>query len=435
LSDPSRSQGCPEYDLISRRRFLGLGASALAAASLPAWLPRVALADIGSPAGSAARDVLVSISLRGGADGLTLCAPFGDDGYYALRPTLAVPRPDSSSPNRALDLDGFFGFPPSLYPLVDLYQDGKLLVIHATGLPIRTRSHFSAMFLTEVGQPAPPSSRVNGWIAEHLQAVPPARVDAVLRAVANGVGLPRSLVGAPATVPVRDLAASGFAGDPGTVAARRRALSAMYAAAPNPLRTTAGSTLLTVDLLEKIRYTSYQPAGSAVYPDDELGRALKSTAALVKAGLGVEAATIECGGWDSHSDQGPFDGGMALLMKSLAEGLTAFHADLFANGPTNVVVVVQSEFGRNAWENGSRGADHGHAGVMLVLGGSVAGGRVLTRWPGLAPEQLYEGQDLALTIDARDILSEILKKRLGNPDPWSVFADPAYTPQEHGVIR
>lgn len=435
MSEPTCSQGCAEYDLISRRRFLGLGASVLAAAALPAWLPRVALADIGSKAGGPARDVLVSIALRGGADGLTLCAPFGDDGYYALRPTLAVPRPDSSAPHRAVDLDGFFGLPPSLRPLLDLYHEGSLLVVHATGLPIRTRSHFSAMFLTEVGQPAPPSSRVNGWIAEHLKAVPPSRKDAVLRAVANGVGLPRSLVGAPATVPVRDLAASGFAGDPATVAARRRALAAMYAAAPDPLRAPAGSTLLTADLLEKIRYTSYRPAGGAAYPDDDLGRSLRSTAALLKAGVGIEAVTVECGGWDSHSDQGPFDGAMALLMKSLADGLTAFHADLFATGPTNVVVVVQSEFGRNAWENGSRGADHGHAGVMLVLGGAVAGGRVLTRWPGLAPEQLYEGQDLALTIDARDILSEVLKKRLGNPDPWSVFGDPAYTPQEHGVIR
>jgi uncharacterized protein (DUF1501 family) len=435
LSKPNHSQGCPEYDRISRRRFLGLGAGAFVAAALPAWLPRVALADIGSPAGSAVRDVLVSVSLRGGADGLTLCPPFGDEGYYALRPTLAVPRPDSSSPHRALNLDGFFGFAPSLRPLLDLYQDGSLLVVHATGLPLRTRSHFSAMFLNEVGQPAPPASRVNGWIAEHLRAVPPARADAVLRAVGNGIGLPRSLVGAPATAPVRDLAASGFAGDPVTVAARRRALTAMYAAAPDPLRAPAASTLLTVDLLERIRYASYQPAGGAVYPDDELGRALRSTAALIKAGVGVEAATIECGGWDSHSDQGPFDGAMALLLKSLAEGLAAFHADLFTNGPANVVLVVQTEFGRNAWENGSRGTDHGHAGAMLVLGGHVAGGRVLTRWPGLAPEELYEGQDLALTIDARDILSEILKKRLGNPDPWSVFADPAYTPEEHGVIR
>lgn len=431
MSDPIHRQGCPEYDRISRRRFLGLGASALAAAALPPWLPRVALADAGSPA----RDVLVLVALRGGADGLTLCAPFGDDGYYALRPTLAVPRPDSSSPHRALDLDGFFGLPPGLAPLLGPYRDGSLLVVHATGLPIRTRSHFSAMFLAEVGQPAPPTSRVNGWIAEHLRAVPPVRKDAVLRAVGNGIGLPRSLVGAPATAPVRDLSASGFAGDPGTVAARRRALAAMYSTAPDPLRAPAASTLSTADLLEKIRYASYRPAGGVVYPEDELGHALRSTAALIKAGVGIEAATLECGGWDSHSDQGPFDGAMAVLLKRLAEGLAAFHADLFASGHTDVVVVVQTEFGRNAWENGSRGTDHGHAGAMLVLGGHVAGGRVLTRWPGLAPEELYEGQDLALTIDARDVLSEILKKRLGNPDPWSVFADPAYTPAEHGVIR
>jgi uncharacterized protein (DUF1501 family) len=427
-------KGCTEYHQISRRRFLGLSAGALAgaaaASSLPSWLPRLSFAA----SENSSRDIIVSIFLRGGADALTLCVPHAEDAYYALRPTLAVPRPDSSSPHRAVDLDGFFGFPQGMAALRDAYLDKKLLVVHGCGSKDPTRSHFSAMYFMEVGQPSPPASLFTGWLGRHLQSTTPARADAVLRAVGVGYGLPRTLVGAPATVPVRDLAGVGFNGSEETLAEREQALRALYAtAADASMRSSAETTLKTVELLGRIDFDSYHPAGGAAYPDDEFGYALRSTAALLKSDVGIEAAGIDFGGWDTHDEEGPLDGHLHEQMQSLSGGLAAFHKDIFSAGNRNVVVVVQSEFGRNVAENASGGTDHGHGGLMLVMGNHIAGGRVLRQWPGLGEDQLYEGQDLAITIDYRDILTEIVQERLGNPNLRAVFPDPAYTPVRHGV--
>ncbi|HEV7668351.1 MAG TPA: DUF1501 domain-containing protein [Thermoanaerobaculia bacterium] len=430
MSKHDEHKGCAEFHHLSRRKFLGLSAGALAAAAVPAWLPKIAFAASGG-----SRDVLVSIFLRGGADGLTLVVPHGEDAYYDLRPTLAIPRP-GDGPHSAIDLDGFFGLPRAMVALKEAYDDGALLLVHATGLPDPTRSHFSAMYFMEVGRPSPPSSLFTGWLGRHLATTPAALAGAPLRAIGLGYGLPRSLVGGPQTVPVRDLSDVGLAGDEALAPGRRRALDAMYAAATDSLlKASASNTTRTIDLLQRIDFSGYHPAGGAEYPDDEFGNAIKSTAALIKAQVGVEAATIDLGGWDSHEEMGAIDGDLAVLMTSLSRGLAAFHKDLFTSGFDRVVVTVQSEFGRNASENASRGADHGHGGAMIVLGGQVAGGRVLADWPGLAPEQLYEEQDLQITIDYRDVLAEILEKRLGNTDLAAVFPDPSYTPSFKGVIR
>jgi uncharacterized protein (DUF1501 family) len=422
-------KGCPEFHQLSRRRFLGLSAGAMAAIAGPAWLPKVSLA-----ASASSRDALVSIFLRGGADGLTLVVPHGEDDYYRRRPTLAIPRPGQAG--GALDLDGFFGLPPAMAALREAYDDDALLLVHATGLTDPTRSHFSAMYFMEVGQPTPPTNLFTGWLARHLSTTAPASPNAPLRAVGLGYGVPRSLVGAPNTVPVRDLGDVGLAGDGDTVAGRKRALEAMYATAPDPLlRAAAQNTTRTIDLLAEIDFAGYLPAGGAEYPENDFGTALKSTAALLKADVGVEAATIDLDGWDTHEEQGSQDGAMFDLMQTLAQGLAAFHKDLFTSGRSDVVVTVQSEFGRNLYENDSRGCDHGHGGAMIVLGGSVAGGRVLTQWPGLHDDQLFEEQDLQITIDYRDILAEILTQRCGNTNIKAVFSDPTYTPTVRGVIR
>jgi uncharacterized protein (DUF1501 family) len=185
--------------------------------------------------------------------------------------------------------------------------------------------------------------------------------------------------------------------------------------------------------LSAIGIGSYQPSAGAVYPTSSFGTALRSTAALIRADVGVEAVHIDVGGWDTHNAQGPATGGMANTMRSLADAIAAFHADMVGSSRIGrLTLVVMSEFGRRAQENGSQGTDHGHGNVMFVLGGSATGGRVLTQWPGLTAPQLYQGQDLQVTIDYRDILAEIVSRRLGNSQLDVVF--PGYTPTFRGAV-
>ena len=421
--------GCREYEEVSRRDFFKLGSAAAMALAAPAWLPRVSLAS--SFTGD--RDVVVSIFLRGGVDGLSMVPPFTDKNYYTLRPAIAIQPPDASSTG-ALDLDGSFGFAPAMQSLVEAYDAGDLLVVHACGLESPTRSHFAAQHNMEVGQGEPPATLFTGWLGRHLAATASAESSAILRAIGVGYGLQRTLAGAPQALPIKDMANFGFAGAPGTAATREAAVEAMYAAYSGPLKSAAVDTVRTIDLLDQIDFSGYRPGGGAQYPGEEFGQALKSTAALIKAEIGVEAIAIDLGGWDTHDNQGAIDGWMSTLMTTLSDGLAAFYTDLFSGGSTDVVVIAMSEFGRNAQENGSAGSDHGHGGVMLVLGGRIAGGRVLANWPGLGSAQLYAGQDLAITIDYRDIITEILTKRAGNSDPSMLFPDSSYNPTDYGVV-
>lgn len=426
-----RCKGCDEYRQLDRRQFLGRGAGLAAFALAPAWLPKVVFAE----SDSSSRDVIVAVFMRGGGDGLTLVAPFGESAYYDLRPSLAVPPPDSSSPNRALDLDGFFGLPKAMRALMPAYNAGDLLLAHACGLNSGTRSHFEAMHFMEVGRGDPAASLFTGWLGRHLAATAPTTAGAALRAVGIGAGLQRSLVGAPKALPIQELAGFGLDGRRETRTQRQEALEEMYAAFTNPLRTSAGDTFKAIDLLKRIGFNGYQPGGGARYPETDYGIALKSTAALIKADVGVEAVAIDLDGWDTHDVQGPFAGSMAGLMEEFAGGLAAFHSDLIGQGRRNVVVVAMSEFGRNARENGSAGTDHGTGGAMFVLGGNIRGGQVLANWPGLEPEQLFERQDLEITTDYRDLLSEILLKRAGNKNINQVFSDPSYHRRDYGIVR
>src|ERR1700754_4114629 len=199
-------QACDEYRSLSRREFMSRTTATAIALSVPAWLPRITYAQT-----AADRDVLVSIFLRGGADGLTLVPPFGEAAYYSLRPTIAIPRPDSGSPTPALSLDGFFGLPSAMAALIPAYQSGQLLVVHATGSTDPSRSHFDAQFFMEVGKPND-KNIVTGWLGRHLATKPPAKADAALRAIGFAFGLPQTLVGGPSTLPIPDPANFGLAG-------------------------------------------------------------------------------------------------------------------------------------------------------------------------------------------------------------------------------
>lgn len=420
-----KQRGCNEYNNLSRRQFMGVGAATAAAVGAPMWLPRVAFAD-----GPSDRDVLIAVFLRGGADALTMCVPHGDNHYYSLRPTLNIPRPDSGSPDACTDLDGFFGIPKSMKSLKSAYNQGDLLYVHATGTPDESRSHFQAEYVTEIGKELD-ASVFTGWIGRHLTSASPASPTAILRAVGINSALQRSLVGAPLALPIPNLSDFGIEGWSETVDDRMAAIGEMYAQGPVELQINAANTITTFNTINAIDFENYAPSNDAVYPDSWFAQSMKSSAALIKSGIGVEAICVDIGGWDTHADQQPRDGYMADLMQEVADTMSAFHADMKGDSTKNYVVVVMSEFGRICFENATAGTDHGHGGLMMLLGNNIDGGRVLTNWPGLGDDELFQGQDLQITIDYRDILAEIVQYRLGNSNLTEVF--PGYTPVFRGV--
>lgn len=421
-TDPGHA--CGEYVDLARRRFLCHSRAVVAAlTTLPAWLPRV---SFGIPTG---RDVLVNVFLRGGMDGLTTCVPYGDGDLYVHRPTLAIQPP--GAPNGAVNLDGFFGLAPSASPLYEPYAAGHLAFVHAAGSPDPTRSHFDAMRFMETGAPGQaPGAVDSGWLARHLLTVAPIG-DGLLRGMAMDLMLPQTLAGAPATVPTADPDRLEFPGRASTTAARSAVVSGMYAEASEPLKSAAVSALVTIERLANIDFAGYSPANGAAYPDTTFGQALRSTACLIKNSTDIEVVSLDLGGWDHHNLEGPIEGAMAQLLDELSRGLLAFYRDMLAS-IGSLTVVVMSEFGRRVAENASLGADHGHGGCMLVMGGGIAGGQILTVWPGLAESQLDQG-DLQITIDYRDILAEILARRLGNTSLDVVF--PGYTPTFRGITQ
>jgi uncharacterized protein (DUF1501 family) len=419
------SHACTEYNRLSRRQFLRVSSAAtLAAAAAPAWLPRVSFAK----SFVSGRDVIVSIYLRGGCDGLTMCVPWGESLYYTRRPTLAVARPGQT--NGCVNLDGFFGLPPSMASLVTAFNDRNLAIVHAAGSTDPTRSHFDAQRFMEIGQPGN-QQLFTGWLGRHVATASPTDPTAATRAIGIGTVLPMSLAGGPKTTPVPDLANYRVRGPSSTATARKNVLVGMWSRAQAELKAASDNTNATLNALGAINFSGYTPANGAVYPtNSSFAYALRTTAALIKADIGVEAVAVDRGGWDTHAAQGPVTGTMATIMADLANSLDAFYKDVITVRG-NVTVVVMSEFGRRVAENASGGTDHGHGNVMFAMGQSIDGGRVHGIWPGLG--NLFQNLDLQITTDYRDVLAEIVFKRLANPDLASVF--PSYTPTFRGICR
>jgi uncharacterized protein (DUF1501 family) len=270
-------------------------------------------------------------------------------------------------------------------------------------------------------------SVVSGWLARHLASSAPMSVGAPLRAIAVGGGGTRlTLTGGPNTLPVNAPENYNLA-RPLTPQ-----LDRLYASAWSPARNAAKDAIATVNLLQSINFRGYVPSNGAVYPTTDFGRGFRSLAALLKADVGVEAAHLDIGGWDTHAQQGSTQGVMHNLMTDFANTLGAFWADMIQGPVTRrITLVCISEFGRNARENGSAGTDHGRGSVAFFLGTHIRGGRVLANWPGLDRAVLEDGQDLRVTIDYRDLLSEIVKRRLNNTNLDLIF--PGYTPVERGI--
>ncbi len=358
-------------------------------------------------------DVLVLVFLRGGMDGLHVVPAHGDPHFRPNRPTLAPPEP--GRPGGVVDLDGHFGLHPDLAPLSELFAAKELALVHASGSPDRTLSHFEAMQTAERGV-SDGESVATGWLARHLNSAP-SRSDSPMRAVAISDTLPKSLEGALGALAVNSIAEYRLRVPDHWGTGFTSLLTQLYGGGDDSLAAAGRNTLRLAHRLESLVASAYQPAGGATYPGGAVGDGLKEVARLIKADVGLEIAQVDLGGWDAHAVQSAL---VAPLMEQLGRGLRAFHADL-GDRMRTVTVVAMSEFGRRVQENAGAGTDHGRGTVTLVLGGGIRGGRVYGRWPGLAPAQLDTDGNLRVTTDFRDILAEIVAQRLGNPRLSSVF--------------
>jgi uncharacterized protein (DUF1501 family) len=430
-----------------------MGCSAAIAAMAGSQIGDLAFAN--PAAASYSGDMLVVVFLRGGCDGLSLVSPYTDRRYRESRGNLALPE---SGLSKALTIDpqnasyaqkSSFGLHPAARALEELYVGGSLAIVHACGLDNDTRSHFDAMDYIERGTPGVKSTS-SGWITRHLRAV---STDGTLPTLSAGAALPASLLGdggAVSIARINDFGISSFwrytLPDDGERDASYigllEPLQKFYSGA-SPFEQAgrrAIETIQTIDRLKaqtaggKLLYTP-TPGLKYPYPDDQFGDALQTVAQAIKLDLGLQVATVDLGGWDTHESQGNAGGGyFAALTKTLADGLYAFYNDLAAYH-SRLTVVVMSEFGRRLGANTGGGTDHGHGGSMLLLGGSVAGGRLYGTWPGL--EDLDQDQDLRITTDFRAVLGEIVVKRLNNPYLGQVFpgmTQALYEAQAPGIV-
>jgi uncharacterized protein (DUF1501 family) len=416
---------------LSRRSFIKHGGLALVSVgSIPLWGPGflqklVFAAEPNRAAGG--RKILICLFQRGALDGLSMVVPYGDKDYYADRAEIAIPQPtQQAGASGVLDLNGFFGFHPSMASLLPIYRSGHLALIQACGSPDSTRSHFDAQDFMECGV-AGDKSMHSGWLNRALLACPEDRAKLTpFRAVALTAMLPRSLQGDSEALAIPDLKNFGVGGTGGFSAGSPSAKAAsgfegMYDSAVDSLLHGTGKEAFdAIAMLKAADPTKYSPQNGAKYPNSGFGRALMQIAQMIKANLGVEVAFAEIGGWDTHVNQGGATGQLANRFADFSGALAALYQDL-GDRMADVVILTMSEFGRTVRQNGNRGTDHGHATCFMVMGGPVRGGKVYGRWPGLAREQLYEGRDLALTTDYRDVFAEIAQTHLGARDLAKIF--------------
>ncbi len=415
----------------TRRYFLkSAGLSLFGAGLVPGFLRRTAYA-LEQPGPSARKKILVAIFQRGAADGLNIVVPFGEKDYFKMRPTIAIPAPSKASSAGAtgIDLDGFFAFHPSLAALQPLFRAGHLAVVHAVGSPSNNRSHFDAQDYMETATPGVKSTS-DGWLNRYMRIDPQAQATP-FRAVAVASRMPRTLEGRAPALAIQNL--SGFRFSPGPLAWRdpqaaalqERAVEEMYASTSDPmLASTAHEMFEAVATLKNLEAQNPGGDSAAQYPNGTLGKNLRQIAQLIKGDVGLEVAFAEMSGWDNHVNEGNVDGQLATKLKEFGDALAAFYQDL-GDRMADVCVLTMTEFGRTARENGNRGTDHGHASFMFVLGGSVKGGKVYGQWPGLAPGQLNQDRDLALTTDFRDVFAEVLVRHLGADHTARIF--PGFT--------
>ncbi|MFL6194205.1 MAG: DUF1501 domain-containing protein [Thermoanaerobaculia bacterium] len=410
--------------MLTRRLFLKTGGIALVTLGVgggPGFLARAALAAPGTGSTSSRkRKVLVTIFQRGAMDGLAAVPPVDPGALKTLRPRLAL---DS------IDLQTGFGLHPAFEPLLPLWKEKRLGIVHAVGSPDPTRSHFDAQDFMETGTPGHKGTP-NGWLNRAVGLL--GHDASPFRAVALTPALPRSLYGDEPALAVTNLAdfKVQLPGADRTAAAAGQGFEALYGqTSQDLLHDTGGETFRAVHMLSAAQIQNYRPANGAEYPQTPLGNALRQIAILIKSDVGLEVAFAESAGWDTHVQQAA---AFTRQARDLAQSIRAFWADL---GPyqDQVLLTTMTEFGRTVRENGSGGTDHGHGSCLFVLGNKVDGGKVHGTFPGLEAGALYEGRDLPVTTDFRAVFCELAGKHLGIQDDGKMF--PGWTGKRIPLLK
>ncbi len=346
---------------------------------------------------------LIVVFLRGAIDGLSVVIPYREPTYYLDRPSIAIPQPGQI--NGALDLDGQFGLHPALAALLPLWQQKSLAFVHQCGSTDETRSHFDAQDYLESGTPGVKTTR-DGWM-NRLLGVMSAKNP--IQAVSVGATTPRILLGKRA---VANLASGRGAGnrlqiDKPQIAT---AFDRLYANNDALSQTYREGRVARAELLKDLEAEMKIANNGATLPNGFPGDAQR-LAHLMARDPRIQVSFLAVGGWDTHINQGAVQGYLARNLEQLAQGLVSLQTGLGA-AYQQTTIVVMSEFGRTVQENGNGGTDHGHGNVMWLLGGGIRGGTVYGNWTGLAPAQRYQGRDLAVTTDFRDVLGTVLVRRL-----------------------
>jgi uncharacterized protein (DUF1501 family) len=394
--------GCDGYRL-SRRGFLG-GAAGLAALGMVSGLGPLGTTSMAFADGSYDGDVLVVLSLRGGADGLSAVVPIGDPNYAPNRPNIGIPQ------SQLFQLDSTFGLHNALAPLQQFWNSGQLGFVQAVGQADPTMSHFEAM--EEMERAAPTSTLRTGWIGRMAGVTGSGTPFA-----ATSVGPATQPSAMDANYPVTAMQSlSNFTldgvGDSADAANWHATLAALQSGGPATVKIPVAETLSALTTAAALSGVTYVADNNASYPNNDVGNSLSNVAQLIKAGVGLRVAAVDCGNWDMHVGLGSAGSGwMHNNLTGLGQALAAFATDL-GTGMSNVVLVTLSEFGRRVQENESGGLDHGHGNVMFLLGGGINGKAVYGNWPGLADPDLVLG-NLRGTTDYRTVLAEILEKRCG----------------------
>jgi uncharacterized protein (DUF1501 family) len=408
---------------MNRRAFVRSGALSFVTLGLaPSFLRRSAfaaeLAKGAATYGNARGKVLICLFQRGAADALNMVVPHGDPAYYTMRPSIAVPRPISGNAQTAIDLDGHFGLHPTLAPFKELWDRGMLAPVHAVGSPSNSRSHFDAQDYMESGTPDNKGTH-DGWLNRYLatEGTCEACKPSAFRAVSMTAQTPRILDGAASSVSMDNLDAFTVR----TTGSAAERLEALYRTGTSDIVHAAGDEMFdAIKALKAANPQQYTPQHGAAYPNSPFGQHLRQIAQLIKADVGLEIAFADVGGWDTHANQGGAQGQLAQRFDDFSKSIHALVTDL-GDRMADVTIMTMSEFGRTARQNGNGGTDHGHASALFVIGGNVKGKQVHGRWPGLQPEQLYEGRDLALTTDFRSVFSEVAARQLGAKQLEKIF--------------